>query len=293
MRTWNQCVLGTAIAATDATPTYTDLTTITIRKGVRSIHGFYTIIVNKKPTADECSTPMMRLNSSDLGVSNLLLHGSVIGGEGMAAHQSGYIRKVWHSWAPKALPGQSLEFAEITFSISSVVANTEGWDCGIQLVTGDAPPTKEMQDNYKMHACGAWMDGDTATEAAGAGNAATLASWGTADADMVVINAKNKSIVGINYTIGLNAETAGVPLCNYAELTCSDIDNFTPQQHLVNFGAPGALGTVIDSFREQDSPYIPFVFDNLPSDKVKVSIADINSLTGLGAGDGLLGMVFK
>lgn len=290
MRTWSQCVLNTALGKTAAT--YNDIGTLTIRKGVRSIHGFYLLILNTKPTADEASSPMIRVNSSDLGVSNMNLHGSLIGGEGYTATQAKYVRKVWYPWSPKPL-GRSLEFANITLAVTGVVACTEGFDCGIQLITADAPPTAEMQENYKSNNCGPFSDGDTAIEAAGAGDSSTLSSWGTADVDMIVINSKNNSIVGINYTIGMNAETEAVPLCNYAELTCSDIDNFTPQQHLVQYGASGSLGTTISSMNEVGSSYLPFVFDGLPGDKVKISIADINSLTGLTAGNGLMGMVFK
>lgn len=290
MRTWRQTVLNTALGKVAGTRD--DIGTITIRKGVRSIHGFYSLIVNTKPTADEASCPLTRINSSDLGVSNLDLHGGRIGAEGMAAHQATMTRKVWNPWAPKPT-GRSLEFADIVFSVTGVVNCTEGFDCGIELVTGDGPPTPEMQRHYESNSCGAYSDGDYAIEAAGAGDSAALAGWGSLDADQVVINSKNNSIVGIAYTIGLNAETASVPLVNYADVTNSDIDNFSPQQHLVQYGANGALGTVINAINEVPVSYLPFVFDGLPSDKVKCSIADINSLTGLAAGDGILGMVFK
>ena len=64
MRTWRQTILATAKGKVAGT--YDNIGTITIRKGVRSIHGYYALIVNTKPTADEASTPLGRLNSSDL-----------------------------------------------------------------------------------------------------------------------------------------------------------------------------------------------------------------------------------
>lgn len=289
MRTWRQAILNTTIGKVAGT--WDNIGTITVRKGVRSIHGFYALLTNSKPTADEASTPTIRVNSSDLGVSNLELHGGRIGAEGMAAHQATMTKKVWYPWAPSST--RSLEFSDIVFDVTSIIANTEGWDCAIELVTGDAPPTEKMQRHYESDSCGGFSDGNYAIEAAGAGDSATLAGWGATDADMVVINAKNNSIVGIAYTIGLNGETSAVPLVDYADITNSDIDNFSPQQHVVQYGANGSLGTVINAINEPAVKYLPFVFDGLPSDKVKCSIADINSLTGLNAGDGLLAMVFK
>lgn len=291
MRLWNQVVLGTAQGK--LTTAWDEQTSITIRKGANFIVGFYLLIVNTKPTANEASCPMIRVNSSDLGISNMQVHGGLIGAEGMAAHQSGYVHKKFHSWSP-AVTGQKLWFAELVFSIRGLVACTEGFDIGIQLITSDVRPTPELIANLKANACGVWNNGDLAIEAAGAGDSATPATWGTADADMIVVEAKARSLVGINYTIGLNAETAGVPLCDYCELVCSDIDNFSPQQHLVNFGSSGSLGTVIDSIKEVVSSYLAaIVFDGLPSNKVKIAVSDINSLTGLTAGDGMLGIVWK
>lgn len=290
MRVWNQSILATAKGKTAGT--YDSIGTITIRKGASSIHGFYSLIVLTKPTDNEASAPILRLNSSELGISNMLVTAGTIGSEGNSAAQGGYKQKVWNSFSPVG-SGKAIEFATIAFEVSSVVACTEGWDCGIQFVTGNAPPTPEMQANYKANACGVWSDSSVAIESAGAGNSAALAGWGDNDADKVIVNAKNSSIVGIDYSITLNTETNDVPLCNYAELTCSDIPDFTPQQHLVGSGSAGTLGTVIDSIHERASHKLPFVFDGLPRNKVKIAIADINSLTGLGAGEGILGMVFK
>lgn len=289
MRLYNQCILKTAIGKTALT--YDSIGTLTLTNKSNYIVGFYALIVNTKPTADEASCPQIRINSSDLGVSDLDLHGSLIGAEGMAAHQAGLVRKAWYSWSPPTT-GKNLHFAEIKFSVTGIVACTEGFDCGIQLVTSDQAPTRALIENLKNFTVEAWSGGNVAVEAAGAGNSASLAAWGTDDPSMIVVDAKAKSMVGINYTIGHNAEVE-VPLCNYVELVCSDINDFTPQQHLVQFGASASLGTAICSIKEQTSTYIPFVFDGLPNNKVKITVADINSLAGFTAGDGLLGMVWK
>jgi len=290
MRMWNQCILATAKGKTAGT--YDEIGTITVTKRANYIVGFYALIVNKKPTADEATSPILKIDSNDVGVSAMKIHGGMIGAEGMAAHQSSYVRKQFYQWSPP-VTGESLHFAEITFSVSSVVNNTEGWDCGIQLITSDEQPTPELIEQLRTNACGTWNGGDVAIEAAGAGNSATLASWGTDDDSMIVVDAKAQELLGIAYSINLNAETEGVPLCDYAELTCTDIDDFAPQQHLAQYGAGGSLGTVIDAIREVPVSYLPFVFANLPANKVKISVADINSLTGLTAGDGLLGIVWR
>ena len=63
--------------------------------------------------------------------------------------------------------------------------------------------------------------------------------------------------------------------------------------NLLQLGASGALGTVIDSMREYSVAPAPFIFDGLPNAKVNIDIADINSLTGLTAGDGVLSLFWK
>lgn len=288
MKIWNQCILETAIGKT--ANTYAEIGSIKPRVGAKYIVGFYALIVNTKATADEASTPYIKLESSDYNIAGVELHGGRIGSEGMAAHQATMTKRVWY---PFSVPIQGKQGGTITFSVAPVVTCTEGFDCGIQLVTSDQKPSEFVKMLYLMDACDTFSDGNIAYEAAGAGDSATLAAWGSNDADRIVINGKNKRIEGIAYTIGLNAETASVPLCNYAELTCSDITDFTPQQHLVKYGANGALGTVINAINEPPVNYSPFIFDGLPGTQVKVDIADINSLTGLTAGDGLLSMVFS
>lgn len=289
MRQFNQCVIATAKGK--ATTAFDDIGTITITNMSNYIAGFYVLIVNTKPTADEASTPRLRITSKSLGLVNFDLPGFNIGGEGMAAHQSGMVKKVFVPLKTK-VEGKDLHFAKITFSVSCVVACTEGFDCAIQLVTTDEKPTKKLLDALRYGACLPFEDGDGAIEAAGAGNSATLAAWGTGDADCIVVVGSAKNLIGICYTIGLNAETASVPLCNYADLQAPDIPGFGIQQHIVNCGAPGSLGTVICSIKEKAVGLLPFAFDNLPGAEVKIYISDINSLTGLTAGDGQLNIVW-
>jgi len=288
LKTWNQCVLNTILAK--SANVYAEIGDITIRKGAKYIVGFYSSIVNAKATADEASTPYIKIDSSAYDISGVKLHGGTVGSEGMAAHQASLVKKVWH---PFTVPLKNADGGSITFSVASVVANTEGWECGIQLVTSDRRPTAFEKTLYLMSQCDVFSDGDIAYEAAGAGNSAALAAWGTGNDDMIVVNAKNNKIKGICYTLGLNAETANTGIVNYAELTCSDITDFTPQQHLCNYAVNGALGTVIDGIKEMPANYFPFEFDGLPNSEVKIAISDISSITGFTAADGLLGMVFE
>lgn len=289
MKTWNQVAKGTALTATTAN-VYSEIGSgITIRQGAKYIVGFYALVVNKKPTADEASTPYIKIDSSDLNISNVQQHGGRIGAEGMAAHQATMTEKIWF---PFSVPIGGRINAVIRFYVASVVANTEGWDVMIQLVTSDTQPTQMQKLLYLIGACDIYSDADIAYEAAGAGDSATLAPWGTGDNDMIVVHGKNSEIVGIDYTIGLNAETAGVPLCNYAELVAPDIIDFTPQEHIVRYGANGALGTTIDAINEVGSGFLPFIFQGLPRTRVRMGISDINTLTGLTAGDGLLSICF-
>ena len=287
MRTWNQVELGTVLAK--AATTNAEIGEFTIRKGAKYIVGFYSSIVNAKPTADEASTPYITIESAAYNISGVRQHGGTVGAEGMAAHQSSLVEKVWH---PFSVPLRGKEGGTIKFYVASVVACTEGWECGIQLVTSDSKPTEYQKMLYLMGQCGVYSDADIAYEAAGAGNSAALAAWGTGNNDMIVVNGKNNSIQGLAYTLGLNAETVNVGVVNHAELTCSDITDFTPQQHLCNHAVSGALGTVIDAIKEMPVKHFPFIFDGLPNQQVKIAISDISSITGFTAADGLLSMVF-
>lgn len=292
VKTWSQCILGNALHATKDATTFTAIGTISVTNRADYIWGFYALIVNMKPTADEASSPIMRISSTQLNTVNVTFNAGTIGAEGMAAHQAAYIKKIFIPWTPN-MSGEAIHYADIDFSISSVVANTEGWDVGIQLVTSDTEPTIELLRQFLGDYSHSFNDADVAIEAAGAGNSDTLAPWGVGDADSIVLTGGATELIGILYTVTLNAETAGVPLCNYAELANTDVSDFVPQQHLVNAGANGALGTVIDAISEISLRHTPFLFEGLPRAKSRITIADINSLTGLGAGDGILSIRWK
>ena len=287
MKTWNQCILNTILAK--GANAYGEIGEFTIRKGAKYIVGFYSSIVNAKPTADEASTPYIKIESSAYDISGVQQHGGPVGAEGMAAHQSSLVKKVWN---PFSVPLKGKDGGTIKFYVASVVACTEGWECGIQLVTSDRKPTEFEKLLYLIGKGDVYSDADIAYEAAGAGDSDALAPWGTGNADMIVVNGKNNRTTGLAYTLGLNAETANTGIVNYAELTCSDITDFTPQQHLCNFGVSGALGTVIDAIKEMPVDHLPFIFDGLPSSMVKIAISDISSITGFTAADGLLSMQF-
>jgi len=288
MKTWNQCIKGTAVHATATATTWTKVDTITITNKASHVWGIYALIVNTKPTADEASSPLIKITCKQLNVTDLKLNAGLLGAEGMAAHSPNYVEKTFFPWAPVG----DIPYAKVDIYVSSVVACTEGWDCAFQLVTSDSAMPEDLKHAYIGGYCLAFADGDIAIEAAGAGNSATLAAGGTGDADSIVVDGGQQELVGICYTVTLNAETE-VPLCNYAELTCADIDNFGIQQHIVNDGAPGSLGTQIDATGEYGLKYIPFIFDGLPAVATNITIEDINSLTGLTAGDGILGIVWK
>ena len=210
----------------------------------------------------------------------------------MAAQQASLVPKTFYPLTSK-ITGSDLHFTEITWSVSGVVNNTEGFECGIQLVTSDQPPTEALLNALKGDWCGSYDGGNGAIEAAGAGNDAALASWGTTDADMLVIDAKAKNLVGLAYTLGANAETVNVGIVNMLELICGDIDGFGTQEHLANYAISGALGTVIDAIKEMPVRLLPFCWDGLPGNKVKIGLKDISSITGFTAADGQANIVWN
>lgn len=289
VKTWNQSILGSGDHATGTATTWTKVGTITITNKASYIWGIYSLILGTKPTADEASAPLVKITCKQLNVTDLELNPGHIGAEGMAAHQSAYVKKVFFPWSPVG----DVKYAKVDIYISSVVANTVGWDSAFQIVSSDSPMPPELMHAFMADYCLAFKDGNKAIEAAGAGNDDSLAAWGTEDADSIVLDGGQQELVGILYTVTLNAETNDVPLCNYAELTCSDITDWGVQQHIVHAGAGGSLGTVIDAIKAISVRYTPFVFDSLPKVATNIYIADINSLTGLTAGDGILGIVWK
>lgn len=289
MKTWNQCLLGTGIHATKDATTWTKVGTITITNKASFIWGIYSLILNTKPTADEASAPLVKISCKQLNIVDLELNPGHIGAEGMAAHQSGYVKKVFFPWAPVG----DVKYAKVDIYVSSVVANTVGWDCAFQIVSANARMPKDLMHAFMADYCLAFKDGNKGIEAAGAGNSATLAPWGTDDADSIALDGGQQELVGILYTVTLNAETNDVPLCNYAELICTDITDWGVQQHIVHAGAGGSLGTVIDAIRAISVRHTPFIFDSLPKVATNIYISDINSLTGLTAGDGILGILWK
>ena len=290
MRTFNQVELGTVLGKTAGT--YNDIGTFTIGSRSNYLVGYYASIVNAKPTADEATTARLLVESSDLGLSKFQQPGNCVGAEGMAAQQASLVPKTFYPLTSD-IHGEDLHFAEITFGVSGVVANSEGFEAGIQLVTSDVEPTEALLNALRGDWCGPYTGGNGAIEAAGCGNDAALASWGTGDADMFVIDSVASNLVGIAYTLGANAETANTGIVNMLELTCNDIPGFGTQEHLANYAISGALGTVIDAIKEMPVRLLAFPFDGLPKNKVKISLADITSITGFTAADGQANIVWN
>lgn len=290
MRTFNQVKLATVKGKSAGV--YDEIGNFKFTARSNHLVGYYASIVNAKPTADEATTARLLLESSDLGLSKFQQVGNCVGAEGMAAQQASLVPKTFYPFTTD-LTGGDLHFAELTFSVTGVVNNTEGFECGIQLVTSDEEPTETLLNALRGDWCGQYTGGNGAIEAAGAGDDAALASWGTTDADMLVIDAAANNLVGTCYTLGANAETANTGIVNMLKMTCSDIPGFGTQEHLANYAISGALGTVIDAIKEMPVRYLPFVFDGLPANKVKIALADISSITGFTAADGQANIVWN
>ena len=130
MKIWNQ--VQTLYATAKTAGTFNDFTEFKLRKGVKNILGFYGVVIDAKPTDGENGIPIFRINSSDLGISNLDLVGAGLIPDGDAATTTNNHQKVWYPWSPK-LPANA-DNVGITFSISAAVSKTEGFGAGIQLI---------------------------------------------------------------------------------------------------------------------------------------------------------------
>ena len=78
VRTWSQTILGNAKNATAAYGTFAEIDTITITNRATWIWGFYALIVNMKPTADEASSPILRLSCKQLDVTEVTFNAGTI-----------------------------------------------------------------------------------------------------------------------------------------------------------------------------------------------------------------------
>ena len=117
-KVWNQVQLLSATAK--AAGTYNDFTEFTVRSGAKYILGFYVAVADAKPTDGENGIAIIRINSTDLGVSNETLIGPTILPDGDAATTTTAQKKKWYPWTIPIPSG--VEKPGIVFSITTNVA---------------------------------------------------------------------------------------------------------------------------------------------------------------------------
>ena len=112
-KVWNQVQLLTAKGATAGT--YDEFTEIKTKKGARYILGFYLAVIDEAVTDGENGIPRVRINSVDLGISNLDVVGPTILPDGDAATTTTCQYKMFYPFV-RQLPDAQSSYG-ITFSI--------------------------------------------------------------------------------------------------------------------------------------------------------------------------------
>lgn len=237
MRVWCDAV---DVAATGKIAgTYNSLGSITIKKGAKFILGIIALCTNSTPTSGETGTPVLQVDSADLGISlqRFVLSGGITDGIGTNDKEAPAVAE----FIPfKYDGGKSIENASITLSLSATVTNTGGWDVAIGIVFSDTEPDNEFWLSLLSGSCSRATGGAIATMLAGI-SAATATAFTTG----ISMTSASKELVGLCAYVQPNAPTAGEAVAGVAEFQASQIPDFSPQKWPFIVGWGASLGTPV------------------------------------------------
>jgi len=271
-RTYHKSELLYAVAKTATT--YDAFTEIKLKKGAKTILGFYELIIDAKPTVGENAMCMIKIDSKDLEIHNVLIACSGLIPDGIAANTTNNHQKTWHPWSPDLSRFDNIDNAGITFSITTITSKAEGVAAGIELVYTDSTNIpEEVKDHFTNGTIETFYDGDFAREVAGVGEGTTYAEWGTGLLDVIRLTSQAKRLVGIYAEAVPNAFTTALGLISIYKFTCSSLTDLEPCEVLIGTGWDAPLGTVIDVPMAGQGRYLP-VYKQLGAGVVDVTVAD-------------------
>lgn len=281
MKTWCDATTGTAIGKTAAT--YDTIgSTLTIKKNASQIIGFIVNAVVSKPTAGISAMPILRVTSSDLGISQ---EDWMVGGLHADAPASNAVEEpLAASFIPYTqMPGRAIGNAQIDFELSTSSAQTAGYDACVGIVYADGLPDVNFRMELMARQHGPVIGGNTALSAGGISAAAETAFTNT-----ISVNSIASELRGLFSGIQGNAPAADDPVAGYTRFTASAIEDFEPQRWPLCVPTQGILGTPADSTPVERTFYWPTRFP-LPKVNFTMSVAQKVSVAQNAAADGSAG----
>lgn len=270
-QTFHKCEVLYATAKT--ANTYNEFTEIKLKKGAKTILGFYEVIIDAKPTDGENAMCIYKITSKDLKIHDVFITASGLIPDGDAATTTNNHQKVWHPWSPDLSGFPNIDNAGITFAITSMTAKAEGVASGIELVYTDSTSVPEhIKQNFKNGTIDTFYDGDFARETAGVGTGTTYAEWGTALLDVIRLTSQAKKLVGVFAEAVPNAFTAEKGLLAVYRYTCSSLD-LEPFEVLIGTSWDAPLGTVADVSMAGNGRYLP-AYKNLDAGVIDITVSD-------------------
>lgn len=249
--------------------TYDEIGTVTVKTGAKEVLGIIALVANSGPTSGENGIPILRVDSKDLNVSkeDFVLSGAIT--DGIATNDKE--APVLAEFIPfKVDPAKSLDGAEVTFSLTSNVAVTEGWDVVVGLVYADGKPDQQFFMEMLAGACAPAMGGDVAESDAG-----IKAATSTAFTDTIKISSIGKELIGLCGFVNPNAPTAKEAVAGIVQFTAPAMKDFAPQNWPFIVGWSASLGTPVGTqanVSQRNGMYWPTRFP-LPEKNFSMSVA--------------------
>lgn len=278
MKTW--CDAVTAGADGKVKGTFDTIDTITIKKNAQVILGVLANVATPKPTSGISGTPVLRIESADLGITkvDVTLAKSIIG-DGIATNdkESYAVTEFIPLKSPTTVP---IGNAKVDFSLSSTTAVTEGWDSAIGLVYADSEPDVNYQMELLSQMPARMIDCDDAQFEAG-----IKAASETAFTETISVTSRGNELIALLSLLGSNAPTAGQGIAGYTNFTAPQIEDFAPQKWPFCLGQHGSLGTPVGNQGGGNGRFYPTRFP-LPKVNFDISIAQKLSVALTNEGDG-------
>ena len=282
------CQAGDIAAGGKTAGTFDEIAEFTIPVFVKHILGIIVLVTNSIPTSGENGIPILRINSTDLGISSqdVVLSGSIT--DAIATNNKEM--PVLAEFIPfKEMANKTGKIANtrIAFGISSEVSTTGGWDVVVGLVTSDELPDASLLLELMAGICGRFTDSDVAGLDAGV-NLATPDSF----TETLVVPAHTSEIIGLAGFACPNAPTDNEACAGWTEFTTNDIPNFSPQQWPFIVGWGASLGTPVGSqgnVSNRNGMYWPTRFQKPPI-RVIISAAMTLATALTNAADGVIGV---
>ncbi|MBW2004296.1 MAG: hypothetical protein JRI72_06715 [Deltaproteobacteria bacterium] len=281
MKTWSKALTFAAKGKTQ--DTFDSLGTITLKIGAQAVLGILAAIVPAALTDGENGAPVIRVDSSDLGISK---QDFVVGPaltDGIATNDKE--APVFYEFIPFRVPsGKSLANAKIELSISGTVTTTGGWSGACSIIFADSEPPADYISDLKSHTTPRAAGGDVAYSRAGI-SAASLTAFSTG----LSINSDAAELIGLLGFVNPNAPTAGEETVGYTEFQASQVQDFSPQEWpfvlnwLPSLGTP--VGTPVPASRI-GGLYFPVRFP-LPRVNFTMNVSQKLAVALTNAGDGI------